>query len=568
MPLALLALLPSVILLAAAAYAALAGQRHPLRRQAWIGAASAVGALGGLALLWPRVAAGQRLEVSFAPVLPGMDLGYSIDALSLLFAAAILATATVAFTAMALDPAPSRAPARLHAAAHVLLLGALTACFAGNLLLLFAALEVANFAAFALFTCGGQRRAERAAQLAFVVHASDLGLLGAALWVVHLSGTAELTAVPIEALGGWATALLMTAGIVRVALPAALTRSRLAADRAQAEPGTRGILALALGIGSAATGLYLLARVMALLQGVFPQPVLRTGTLLVGLALLAVGAALTWTATNSETLAGGALLGECGLTLSAWGLAAPLAVFGALLASQQALWTATVWLLLADRRAPRPPVGGTLGGVLVALAAGVPGSLGFLARLLMVQSALGSGRGFAAAGIAVLLLTALSAAATLLAGRRLLRSGIPPAPVGPGMQRLLWGLAASALAAAAFPQWLLAPLGPAARLVSRQAPAAVSFGLDVRAVGGAWPAGYLGILALAVGAALLLAGRLAPGRLRLRFQVPGGPAPHFEVPFVLPRAHWPRALLEHRGFLQRVGRWGLALGALYWLTRR
>ncbi len=568
MPLALLALLPSLILLAAAGYAAVRGQRRPLQRQPWIGAAGAAGALGCLALLWPRVAAGQRLELTFGSVLPGMEFGYSIDALSLLFAAGILAIATVAFIAMALDAAPSRAPARLHAAAHILLLAALTACFAGNLLLLYAALEVANFAAFALFTCGGQRRAERAAQLAFVVHASDLGLLGAALWVVHLSGTADLAALPVEALGGGAAALLMAAGIVRLVLPAALTRSRLAADRATAEPGTRGILALALGVGSAAAGLYLLARLMALMQGTFPQPGLRAGMLATGLVLAAAGAALTWTATTSEGLAGGVLLGECGLTVSAWGLAAPLAVFAALLATQQALWTATVWLLLADRRAPHPAVGAVLGGMLVALAAGVPASLGFLAHLLTVQSALAGGRGFAAVGIAILLLAALLAAATLVTGRRLFSARAPDARAGPGLQRLLWGLAAAALAAAAFPQWVLVPLSPAARLISRQAPGALSWGLDVQAVGGAWPAGYLGILTLGVGAAVLLAGRRAPARLRLRLQIPGGQAPHFNSALALPRVRWPRVLLDHRLFLQQVGRWGLALGLLYLLTRR
>jgi formate hydrogenlyase subunit 3/multisubunit Na+/H+ antiporter MnhD subunit len=567
MPLALFALLPSLLLLAAALFISTLGARLQQAQAAWAGALASVLALGSIVALWPRVAAGQRLDLTYTSLLPGLAFGYALDALSLFFACGLLALATVTFTGMALDPTPSRAPVRLHVAALALLLAGLQACFAGNLLLLYGSIEGANLAAFVLFTCGSRRRAERAARWALVIHISGLGLLAAALLILHSSGTAELTAVPAETFGPGIMALMLAAGVVRLAAPAALAWARLPPDRAKGDHGTRGILALALGAGATTLGLYLVARMLALVQAVLPHPGLRVALLTAGMILAAVGLWMALSATASETLVGGVLLGQGGLVLAAWALPVPLALYAGLVGCLQTLWLAATGLLLADRRGGGP-VSRVLPGVLIlGMAAGLPGSLGFLANLLAVQSALASGGAYRLAAAGILLLAILLAGATLGTGRRLRGTG--PGAAGQSMERLMVILSAAALLAATFPQWGLAPLPPTAAAMARSTASALLLGpLEVRAVAGAWPAGLIGLLLLGAGL-LAAAGRRTPAWRRVRFRVAQREAG--STPTRLPSLGdwvWP---VEWSAWITRwrsLGSWGLAALLMYVVLRR
>lgn len=522
-------------------------------------------ALAGTILLWPRVSAGERLDLAYLPVAAGFSFEYAIDALGVLFAGALLTLAALAFIAMALDVAPSRAPARLHTAAHALLIAGVTVCFAGNLLLLYAGLEAANFAAFVLFTCGTRRRAQRAARWALALHAAGLGLLTAALWLGRLSATGEVAAVPIEAWGPAVLALALAAGVARVASPAVLAWAPQVADRAAGDRGTRGILALALGAGSLATGLYLVARLLAAVRGALPHPGLRVGLILAGFAIAALGVWMAKTAANAEGLAGGALLGEGGLVLVAWGLPAPLAILAALIGTGHALWLAGVWLLLADRRVRGATTVPPLSALLVGLAAGLPLSLGFVARLLGVQAALASGRPYAAVAALSVLLPVMLGAAVLVSGRRLLD---PPAAPSSSPWRLqaLW-TAASVLtvAAAALPQWGLAPVRQGAQVITGQAPASLGL-VDLRAVGGSWPAGYFAFLLVGgslIALLLFQSGALRRMRFRLRPSAPAAAAPGWWRGF-----QWTGRL---RGVPDRLPlpalRWGLATAFVFFLLR-
>jgi formate hydrogenlyase subunit 3/multisubunit Na+/H+ antiporter MnhD subunit len=468
---------------------------------------------------------------------------------------------------MALDPAPSRAPVRLHAAALALLLAGLQACFAGNLLLLYASIEGANVAAFVLFTCGSRRRAERAARWALVIHISGLGLLAAALLVLHNSGTVELTAIPAETFGPGIMALMLAAGVVRLAAPAALAWARLPPDRAKGDHGTRGILALALGAGAITLGLYLVARMLALVQAALPHPGLRVAMLSVGMLLAAVSLWMALSATASETLVGGVLLGQGGLVLATWALPVPLALYAGLIGCLQILWLAATGLLLADRRGAGP-VFSVLSGVLIlAMTAGLPGSLGFLANLLAVQSALASGGGYRPVAAGILLLAALLAAATLAGGFRLRgsRAGV----AGRSMDGVMVILSAAALLAATFPRWGLAPLRPAAAVVARSTATALSLGaLDVRAVAGAWPAGLIGLLVLG-GSLLAAAGRGTPAWRRVRFRVARreGRAMPIRLP-TLSDWVWPVEWSARVARWRSLGSWGLAALLMYMVLRR
>lgn len=567
MTLALFALLPSLLLLAAALFTATLGARLKPARVAWVGSIASALALGSIVALWPRVAVGQRLDFTYASLLPGLAFGYSLDALSLFFACGLLSLATVTFVGMALDPAPSRAPVRLHAAALALLLAGLQACFAGNLLLLYGSIEGANLAAFVLFTCGSRRRAARAARWALVIHISGLGLLAAALLILHNSGTVELTAIPAETFGAGIMALMLAAGVVRLAAPAALAWARLPPDRAKDDHGTRGILALGLGAGAITLGLYLVARVLALVQAALPHPGLRAAMCAAGLILAAVGLWMARSAAARETLVGGVLLGQGGLVFATWALPVPLALYAGLVGCLQILWLAATGLLLADRRGGGS-VSGVLPGVLVlGMAAGLPGSLGFLANLLGVQSALASGGAYRLAAAGILLLAVLLAAATLATGWRL--RGGAPAVAARSIEVLVVILSGAALLAATFPRWGLAPLRPAAAVLARSTATALSLGgLEVRAVAGAWPAGLIGLLVLA-GSLLTVAGKRARAWRRVRFRVARreGRAMPTRRPS-LGGWVWP---VEWSAWLTRwrsLGSWGLATLLVYLVLRR
>jgi hypothetical protein len=416
--------------------------------------------------------------------------------------------------------------------------------------LLYGSIEGANLAAFVLFTCGNRRRAERAARWALVIHISGLGLLAAALLILHSSGTVELTAIPAETFGPGIMALILAAGIVRLAAPAALAWARLPPDRAKGDQGTRGILALALGAGAITLGLYLVARMLALVQAAFPHPGLRIAMLAAGLILAAVGLWMALSATASETLVGGVLLGQGGLVLATWAVPVPLAVYAGLVGCLQTLWLAATGLLLV-----------------LGMAAGLPGSLGFLANLLAVQSALASGGGYRLAAAGVLLLAVLLAGATLGSGRRLRGSG--PGVASQSIEGLMVILSGAALLAATFPQWGLAPLRPAAAVVARSTAAALSLGaLEVRAVAGAWPTGLIGLLVLG-GGLLAAAGRRTPAWRRVRFRIARreGRAMPIRLPslggWVWP-AEWSAWVTRWRS----RGSWGVAALLIYLVLRR
>jgi len=228
MPLAVQALLPLAVLLAAA----LAVRMRPRQRHnGWIATGStALAALIGLIEL-VRLAPGERVDVPYLTTFPYADLLIRLDGLSLAFATITLVTASLLMLVRQQDRRDRRDPwsgwLLTSAAVCALIL-------AGNLLLVYVFLQVVTLA----WSGALDERAPRRLRLRLTLQIADVGLLLAAASAIQSVGTSSFSGVPSDTFGVAAFWLMLLPVVVR--LDALLVHARRSHQQpAVVEPGAK-----------------------------------------------------------------------------------------------------------------------------------------------------------------------------------------------------------------------------------------------------------------------------------------------------------------------------------------
>lgn len=458
-------------------------------------AATAAGAL--LLSEAPLVLPSSRVERDLGQFAPGVQLVARADPATL--AVALLATV------LALMALAERRRQPLERSALLLCLaGTYVAALAGNAVLLFGGVEIANVGAL-LLAAGGAPRLRLRARIAFAVqHASSLGLLIAAVALQSNLQTSDFTAVPADSMDWWIAGPWALTGVVRLLAPAALP------DRAG-----RAASAAWLPVGAVPCGLLVLLRLAEVTGTQMPAGVSAW--------LLAVGlAAATWAAVQAArhwrtpARAGRALaLVVAGQAIAMAGAGTPAAI--------TALAALGLALLLGVAAAPAWGAGGDEGsgrGAVWARAAslavmgGLPLGFGTTAAILAGGAAAAEGLPHSMVAVFSAASAVVAAAAGGLAARAALVEATPRGRLRGARADAVLALGVSAVAG------LLPGL---AQTVFVQPVASVAgataTSIDVataRVPGGGWPGGYLALamlVALAVaGSAATLEGRRWPAR--------------------------------------------------------
>ncbi|HEY8677609.1 MAG TPA: hypothetical protein VIN39_03125 [Candidatus Dormibacteraeota bacterium] len=498
MPLGVQALLPFIVLLAAAA---LTGLRPRRPENGWIAIAGAAGGAAITFLELIRLAPGERVDVPFLTTFPYADLAIRLDALSLAFGCVTLGTAALLMLARTRMSGDRRDP---WASWLLTSLATLSVIMAHNLLLVYIALQVLTLA----WTGALDGTARRRRTLRLAIQVADIGLLLAAASAIQSVGTSAFSGVPSDTFGPAAFGLAVLPVLVRVA---ALTWS---------VQGALAPVAFEPAIAWAAPAGYLLLRLLALLGGHLPgRPV--EGVLFGGALAIGAAAALL------------ALWQRPGLRLAALLLVTQAAVGLALVAGSAPLMiVGSTWLWLqliplAALASVRVPAHSAAGAATLVSLGMVPGSAAFVAAFVGALGLRDNGVPLAVVPLAaVVSLAAVAALTRVAAPDRLV------ADVSTG-----WGL--SLLIPAAFPILVLQPLVlPAAGTVRTVVagtldPGFAGFTADQRF----WPSLLLSVLAAGL---LLIASRRLRGRLPLGS--PGAqpriPRRHLPTPAVSLSARW------------------------------
>ena len=506
MPLALQALLPLAVLLAAA-WIVRMRPRHPTNGWVATGAAAVAAIIALVELL--RLAPGEHVDVPYVTTFPYADLVLRFDGLSLAFATVTLTTAALLMVVRQQDRTDRRDPWL----GWLLTSAAVTALvMVGNLLLLYILLQVVTLA----WSGAVDETAPRRRALRVTLQVADIGLLLAAASAIQSVGTSSFSGVPSDTFGVASFSLMLLPVLARVGAIAWAARRPLAS------------VAFGPAIAWLAPAAYVLLRLLALMGGRLPDRPTAVA-LFVGAALAAIAfsAAAIWARTIAHTAA---------LLLAAQVLVALALSTG----NEPVLTVATTWLWLlliplaglVSVRIADDSAAQALTLIQLGL---IPGSVGFVAVGLgaLALNARGLGIGIiplalVVVGCAVAALTRISVPATIRIDTAALWAG---------------GLAVIA----AFPIVAINPIVlPAAstvRLVPGGSVSAGPFGLTTSV--GTWPA-----LAVSVAATILLG--LALWLLRLN-RIPVRPPWPEDWP-----ARW------HAGTRRRlnswVGGWPRAIG--------
>jgi len=205
-----LALVPAVLL----AMSAIVSQ-FPVQRERAARALAVVGCGAALALLisdTAAVAAQGNVDAAFGASLAGANLLLRADSVGVSLAMISIAAALLAL----LDAVRCRGRS-----ASVLLCaaGACGAALAGNAVMLFAGLELANVGSLLLMSRGA--RPSRGLVAAFMVqHFAALGLLAAAVLLTVSTGTSDPAAIPAGAVTATIALPWALAGVARLLAPA------------------------------------------------------------------------------------------------------------------------------------------------------------------------------------------------------------------------------------------------------------------------------------------------------------------------------------------------------------
>ena len=486
MPLVLQPIIPFLVLLGTAGLTRSVARRRLRGPMAVAGTAAAGGvALGELMQLAP----GERVDALSLGVFPGADPLIRFDALSLAFAVMVLVTAAGLMLVRTLEPEDRRDPFTgwlLTAAA------ALAVIFAGNLLLLYIALQVLSLVSSGTV----DEAAPRGRSLRLVQQGADTGLLVAAALAIHSEGTSAFSGLPSDTFGPVAFALASLPALARLALLSlGLQRPRASVLY---EPAV---------VWVAPAG-YLVLRLLSITGGRPPGIPLEVALFSVALLIGVAALKLSWSARSWSERSGRLVLAQAALALafSSWGT--PMTTVA----------SAWFWLLivplagLCSLRSASDSSGRLVASFGLALIPPSAGSVGVWMGLSgLVQAGLP-----AAAFVAGLLVpaTAITALSRLEAPKRV------SADSG-----AIWGSLLGLTGA--FPGILLSALvGPAARII-RSIPAgtlepslfAVRLGTAV------WPAAGVAAVATGIIAVLLLR---YPNALALRRS--GSPAPEAARP--------------------------------------
>lgn len=493
----LLALTPAPLVLALAGAGLAAG-----RAATWVRFGAVAALLATLTLLCldaAPVVAGGRILASFGQAMPGVPYLFRADSIAVTVAVAATAAALLTLlSSRALEP--RRAPALL-----LCVLGSVVASLAGNAVLLFAGIELANIGTFGLLR-GSDHHPGRAALVTLgLEHLGALGLLAAAANLQASVGTSDFTALP----GGVVTAA--------VAVPWALGATARLITPALA-PLRSGVTTAAWAAAAAVpTGALMLLRLREAAGGV--QPLGGSVSLAIAGALVAAGgAAIVVRHARLPAWAGrGLCLAVAGPVIALTGISLPVAataVAAGLGALEIAVAATVLWERASDTARER-----ALAAVALVATSGLPLGFGATAVVLELSAALGLG----AAGFALLLglgaaAVAAAAGAVRVAGALVHRStgasssvGLP-APLG---VVALAAAAAGAVVPGAYAGWLNAALGNPGTLADAGAAA-------VSGPAGGWPGGYFAIAALVLGATLLAA--LSLSGLRIEAEQPAAAA--------------------------------------------
>ncbi|HEX6538329.1 MAG TPA: hypothetical protein VF155_04025 [Candidatus Dormibacteraeota bacterium] len=483
-----LALTPAPLVIALA-LAWLAGPRR-WRWARWAAPAALAATIVLLAADAVPVVAGGRILASFGQALPGIPYLFRADGIGMTLAFAATSAALLTLLGgRALQP--RRAPALV-----VCVLGSVLAAVAGNAVILFAGVELANIGTFLMFTEPGRRPGRAALLTLGLEHAGALGLLAATANLQGSVGTSDFSALP--------------AGVVTpaIAVPWALGATLRLLAPAIAPLRTGVATAAWAATAAVPTGALMLLRLREAAGGV--EPAAGTATLAVAGALVAA-AGVVIMARRSATPAGagrGLCLVVAGPVIALAGMSeaiAATAVAAGVGALEIAAAASAAWERCGDTATER----GLAAASLVATA-GLPLGFGATALVLELSAAVGLG----AVGLPLLLALGLSAAAAAAAAVRLagaiLRRGAGavarrdlPAPLG------VIGLAAAvagAVVPGAFAGWLNGGLGTPGTLADAGASA-------VSGPAGGWPGGYFAVAALILAAGCLAAFSLSGIRL-------------------------------------------------------
>jgi hypothetical protein len=369
----------------------------------------AVAAAGALLLSdAPLILPSARVERNLGNFAPGVPLVARADPAALVIS---LLAAAIALLALA-----ERRRQPLERSALLLCLaGTVVAALAGNAVLLFGGIEIADVGAL-LLAVGATPRLRLRARIAFAVQSgSSLGLLIAAVSLQSSLQTSDLTAIPVAAMGWGIAGPWAFTGAVRLLAPAAL-------------PGRAGRAASTawLPVAAIPCGLLVLLR---LVEVTGTQLAAGVADLLIagGLAAALLGAVRAARAWRVRAAAGrGLAVAMAGQVVALSGVAttAALAGMAALaLALVLGLAAAPAWGVAGDEGSGRAAA--WVRAAALAAIGGLPIGYGTTALLLGTGSVAASGFPGSAVAIFLGLAGLISAAAGGLAARAALAHGAP-----------------------------------------------------------------------------------------------------------------------------------------------
>ena len=499
-----LALTPVPLIVALGIGAAAGG-----RQRAWTRWPAAVGLLATVALLSldaVPVVGGGRILASFGQAMPGIPYLFRADSVSVTVA---LAAAVAALLALAgprvLDP-------RQSMSLVLCVLGSVVAAVAGNAVMLFAGVELANIGTFLLLTPRGRPPGRGAVAALALEHIGALGLLAAAANLQGSVGTSDFSALPGGAITPAVAVPWAIGAAIRLAAPALVPLRTTVSTAAWA------------ATAAVPTGAVMLLRLREASGGV--EPVAGSVTLvLVGLAVAAGGAALLALQAPSPSRAGrGLCLAVAGPVIALAGLHAAIAAT-AVAAGIAALEIAVAASVLWERPGTDEPERG-LAALALIVAGGLPLGFGATAVVLELSAAMGLG----AVGLPLLLglgvaVLGTAAGSIRLAGAVFRRRAAAPASGWPPLLGMAAVTAAvgGAVIPGSFAGWLNAGLGSPGTLADTGAAA-------ITGPAGGWPGGYFAVAAVVLGAGCLAALSLSGVRVRAseRLVAGGGAEPATE----------------------------------------
>ena len=518
MPAGVQLLLPPGLALVAALVTWFAGAvglrlgRWPAALSAWLAGAVVVG-------LWVPARSVQELH---GPALGmGASLGLRLDAVSFIFAVAVLVPAALLLTFQ-------HRGWREGGAAALTLAAVLMAVLADGIVL--KALFTGSAATVLLVQLRSEhQRGTEAFWPAVIAGWLCLAWFGATLEVI--SQTSVYTAVPVTALGTPAFLLLAASALLVGGLVPWRPWTSEMWDRPRL---TSGALAVALLMP---LGLALLVRAYELGGGHWPSIWANLALAVLGVAVAATSAARAQQADTRRAHQAETAPGLGGVALVAFALGTPAGMVAGLTCVLAGALVAGLLPLMPDRAGRGPAAA-------LALAAGVPPALTFVARLLTIQAAIEAGDAWAFLGIALALSWLVKAAASARAlrlpamGRGAEAGGSPVGAAIAGAAVLLGGVFAGVLTT-------YVSLPATAEVMTFPVAAVAGGSQLVATASGAWAS-----VALGGPAAVLLLGIAAAARFRppptdegIRGQ--GAVAPLLAVPW--------------RGYPERWIDWALGL---------